>query len=355
MPTGLRNIVIIVAVALAASCGPAGASKVVELKFAEPPAAESDTARTLASVVTVRGIDARYSTGGVYLITQYGDRADLFETENKRLLEEPWIDQPWRFCSVFSSTVGDSVIVGRNWDNQNVGSIVISLYRPSGWHASISFCRAIDLGFGENLALDEMAKSPYGERLLLAPFYSMDGINDRGLVVAVAGLPQREVRSIDDAQLRVFISYMVRKILDRAANVKEAVLLADVYVPFDLKEGVMNGHILIADAAGRSAILEYVDDSWRAILPANSWQVMTTKPIFDVPDADLRESCRRYKTISEALEGAGWTTDWKAGMKVLRSVQQNGTTWSVVYSPTSLDLHFCVYQEWDTVYHLKAF
>lgn len=350
-----RSVMLTAFIALALSAGRPLGAEVVELKFSEPPTSETEEARTLASVVAVRGTDVRYSTGGLYLLTHYGDRRELFEQENRELLENPWIDQPWRFCSVFSSGAGDSVLVGRNWDNQNVGSIIVSLYRPAGGYASISFCRAIDLGFGENLRLEEMASSPFGERLLLAPFYPMDGINERGLVVAVAGLRQAEIDSSDETKPRVFISYLIRTILDGAGSVDEAVRLAGGYVPFDLQEGVLNGHIFVADASGRSVVLEYVDDDWRMTPAAGSWQVMTTKPIFEVPDADLRESCWRYRTISETLERTGGASDWKAGMDILRSVQQNGTTWSAMYSPASGELHFCVYQEWDTVYHLKAF
>ncbi|MDD3642279.1 MAG: linear amide C-N hydrolase, partial [Candidatus Krumholzibacteria bacterium] len=343
------------AAALAVSAGGPARAEIVELRFSEPPAAGSDIERTLASVVEARGIDVRYSTGGLYLITHYGDRTELFEAENRKLIEEPWIGQPWRFCSVYSYAAGDSVIVGRNWDNQNVGSIIVSLYRPEGGYASVSFCRAIDLGFGENIALGEIAGSPFGERLLLAPFYCMDGINERGLVVAVAGLRQAEVRGSGDAKPRLFISYLIRTILDRAGTVDEALRLAEGYVPFDLQEGVLNGHFFIGDASGRSAVLEYADGGWRVTPAERSWQVMTTRPVFEVTEDDLRESCWRYRTISEALERTGGAADWRVGMDMLRSARQNGTTWSVVYSPASPDMHFCVYQEWDTVYHLKAF
>jgi hypothetical protein len=42
-------------------------------------------------------------------------------------------------------------------------------------------------------------------------------------------------------------------------------------------------------------------------------------------------------------------------LNILRGVQQNGTTWSAVYSPTTRDIYFSVYQNWDKIYHLKAF
>ena len=59
--------------------------------------------------------------------------------------------------------------------------------------------------------------------------------------------------------------------------------------------------------------------------------------------------------MSEALEKTNGSLDWKTGLKLLQNVHQKGTTWSALYSPTSKDIYFSVYQAWDRIYHLKAF
>jgi hypothetical protein len=244
--------------------------------------------------------------------------------------------------------------MGRNWDNQNVGSIIVNLYHPPGGYASISFCRAIDMGFPLNIDLEQIASSELGNRLLLAPFYAMDGINERGLAVAVAGV-KHTIHGPKRGKEPVFISFLVRKILDRTKNIEEAVILAEDYIPFLLDENSLDGHLFIADSSGRSVILEYVDDQWKGIYGDASWTALTNKIVYNVPETDLRERCWRYRSISESLEKAGGKIDWKAGMKILRDVRQNGTTWSVVYSPTTKDIYFSVYQEWDTIYHIRGF
>jgi hypothetical protein len=328
--------------------------KIVELKFAQPAAGDSDAARTLASLVKVRDIGEQYATGGLYLMTHFGDRGDLFQKENQRAIDHPLIEETWRACSVFSTKAGRRVIMGRNWDNQNVGSVIVSLYRPAGGFASISFTRAIDMGFPLNFDLEEIASSPLGRRLLLAPFYAYDGLNERGLAVSVAGVRQVTLKP-RPGQQRVFDPYLIRKILDGAKTVDEAVALAEKYVPFDLDENSLNAHFYVADASGRSAILEYDGETWRKIPGERPWQVLTNKPVYGVPDATVREKCWRYKSISETLEKTAGDVDWRAGLKILRDVSQKGTTWSVVYSPTARDLYFSVYQTWDIIYHLQAF
>jgi hypothetical protein len=329
-------------------------SEIVDLKFGQLPVSDTDISRTLHSLVKVRGIDTEYSTGGLYLLTHFGDREDIFQKENQKCIDYPFINDTWRYCSVFSTATENSVIMGRNWDNQNVGSIIISLYHPPKGYSSISFSRAIDLGFGENLELEQIGSSTFGNKLLLAPFYATDGINEHGVTVAIAGVRQTTHKSQSDNEL-VFITFFVRKILDQTKNIKEAVNLVEKLIPFDLDRNSLNAHFYIADSSGRSVILEYDQDQWRKVYPEKSWQVLTNKPIFNVPDAKLKDQCWRYRSISETLEKTKGNVDWKAGMKILQDVKQNGTTWSVIYSPTTKELYFSVYQKWNMIYHLKTF
>jgi len=328
--------------------------KLVEVQFAAPPASGSAVSRTLESLVKVRGINEEYSTGGLYLLTHYGDRESLFEKENQKLIDDPFINQSWRYCSVFSAASDNSVILGRNWDNQNVGSIIVSLYHPPGGYSSVSFSRAIDLGFPENVGLEDMRTGPHAEKLLLAPFYSMDGINEHGLSVAVAGVRHVVHEPIKEKK-PVFISFLIRKILDQTKDLEEATGLIEKYIPFLLDKDSLDAHLFLSDSTGRSVVLEYDRNRWQKIFGEKLWQVLANKPVYGVPEETLRKQCWRYRTMSESLENAGSRVDWKGGLNILQDVKQRGTTWSVVYSLTSGDIHFSVYQKWDTIYHLKAF
>lgn len=343
----------IVPLLILCACSPTR-EQIVEIKFAEPPASESDLSRTLESLVTVKGIGGQYATGGIYLITHYGDREELFREENQRVIEHPLIEDTWRFCSAFSAHQGDSVTTGRNWDNPNVGSIIINLYRPANGYASVSFSRAIDLGFPLNMDLNEVAQSPWSERLLLAPFYAMGGINEHGLVVENPGVRPATIYPIDGKEF-VFQTYLIRMILDQARNVGEAVELADKYLPFDLEQDSLNAHLFIVDAAGQSVVLEYGYNRWDTTYGDQSWQVLTNERVYKVPDQELRRLDWRYNNLATALDQAQGEVDWHQGLKMLRDVSQNGTTWSVIYTLPTSELHFSAYQEWDIIYHIKPF
>ena len=105
--------------------------KITDLDFGKSPVSDSSVLRTMRSVVKV--------ADGLYLMTHHGDCEELFRKENQELMDDPYINDRSRHCSVFSTATGDSVLMGRNWDNENVGSIIVTLYRPPEGYSSISF------------------------------------------------------------------------------------------------------------------------------------------------------------------------------------------------------------------------
>jgi len=280
--------------------------KIIDLKFEQPPVSDSDMSRTLQSLVKVQGT-GQFCQDGLYLMTQYGDREEIFQKENQDMIDNPLINQTWRHCSVFSTTAENSVIMGRNWDNQNVGSIIVSLYHPPRGYSSISFTRSISLGFGHK-DLERHKSSIFGSKLLLAPFYAFDGINEHGIAVGVAAVKQVTLKPKSDKEL-VYAPFLVRKILDQTKNIDEVVNPVEKYIPFDLDKNSLSTHYFIVDASGMSVILEYVQDQWRKIYGDKSWHVLTTKPIYNVSDADLRKKCWRYRSIYETLENTKGNVD----------------------------------------------
>lgn len=329
-------------------------AQTIDLNFAKIQGTDNSNEKTLKSIVKVRDISEQYATGGLYLMTHYGNLDELFQKENQKSIDHPFIEQTWRFCSIFSTKTKNGPVVGRNWDNQNVGSIIVSYYKPDNAYASVSFSRAIDMGFPLNVRLDDMAKTPFGEKLLVAPFYAYDGMNEHGLCAMVTGVNSVKV-SPEKGKESLFIGYIVRKLLDHSKTVDEAIKLVENYIPFDLQPTQINCHFLVSDASGKSVILEYQDNEWKKIYPDKNRQVMTNKVIYQVPETQLREKCWRYKTISSTLDETNGQLSWEDGMQILKDVSQDGTTWSVIYLPNSKELYFSVYQSWDKIYHIQGF
>ncbi|NCA77418.1 MAG: linear amide C-N hydrolase [Alphaproteobacteria bacterium] len=302
---------------------------------------------------------------GLYLISLSGDFTTLFEKENRKAIDHPMINEPWRFCSVFSyyningnektdQPKPDSslcVVMGRNWDNQNVGSILVTWYRPETGYASINFSRSIDCGFPLALNLEEFQEGDQAKRLWLSPFYSMDGINEKGLAVAVTGVRNVEV-SPSEGMEQVFMPYLIRLLLDNIESVDGAIQMVQKYIPFDLDGNSLNSHLMISDASGNSAILEYSGGEWHITPSVHPWQALTNKWIFGVPDTALREKCWRYNELAGKLKQTTGSMDPETGLALLREVSQKGTTWSAFYNITGRSIDFHIYQNWNTVFRV---
>jgi len=324
---------------------PVAAADVIDLDFVEPHAGDSGVARVLNTVTRV--------DKGLYLMTVEGDFEELYAAENQVQIDDPLIDprNRARHCSAFRASGGDAVMMGRNWDNENVGSIIATLYRPDTGYVSISFCRAIELGFCKPIDLAEIESEEIGRRFLLAPFYSMDGVNERGLAVAVTGYPTTTVNEKDGAE-PIFVSFLIRKMLDQCTTVDEAIALAENCVPFILDVNTNASQLLVVDADGASAILAYDDDQWLIVRGEGAWQALSTKPVYGVSDAQQRKNCWRHASMAGTLRAIEGVADYEATLAILEDVNQKGTTWSIAFNLTERELHFSVYQDWDTVYYL---
>jgi len=84
----------------------------------------------------------------------------------------------------------------------------------------------------------------------------------------------------------------LREILDHAATLEEAVDIVQHRDVFDQDVHTLSHHILIADAAGRSAIAEYTDGGWRIMENEKPWQIVTNTRLYGMTEEWMRSRCR---------------------------------------------------------------
>ncbi|MCG2767342.1 MAG: hypothetical protein L6435_03025, partial [Anaerolineae bacterium] len=97
-------------------------------------------------------------------------------------------------CSLFAALGdADNMLYGRNFDWQFSPALLLFTDPPDGY-ASVSMVDIAYLGF-EGARAGTLTDLPLAERLLLldAPFWPFDGMNERGLVVGMAAVPESEV------------------------------------------------------------------------------------------------------------------------------------------------------------------
>lgn len=268
-------------------------------------------------------------------------------------------------CSAFTADTqsGDRVF-GRNYDFSATNTAIVYTDPGEGRHASYS---TIDLSF---LGLDaDKDVETIGQKFLTlaAPYVPLDGINDAGVACGIFMSYQGEGKGTPtDTQTDrpdITSTTLLRLILDYADSVEDAVALAQQYDLHDSASSCF--HYMVADATGRSAILEWVGTDadhdadgaqrqlnvlWNdtdALSDSADWQVVTnfikTPGYYDGTSAEMK-GLDRYEHLAAALrETDGIVADKDAAMDLLASVgrrtwdnddSNSNTVHSVVYDLT---------------------
>lgn len=171
------------------------------------------------------------------------------------------ISDPEIGCSSFTatSTEGDKLF-GRNYDFSKTNTVIVTTDANEGRHATIS---TVDLQF-LGLDVDSDVEGLMNKIICLAaPYTPLDGINDAGVSCGIYMTYQggeQTVATNQDTDKPDFTSTtLLRLILDYADDVDEAVQIAQTY---DLHDSAKTSyHYMVADASGRSVILEWVGET----------------------------------------------------------------------------------------------
>jgi choloylglycine hydrolase len=232
-------------------------------------------------------------------------------------------------CTVFFGAGGEP-IVGRNFDFHDEPALVLH-HRPPGAYRSVSVVDISYLGF-DRRHLDGISAAGLKDASRL-PF---DGMNERGVAVAMAAVP-----SAKPGPGRLVGSLGVMGlVLDRAASVGAAFELFRAAAP-DFSGGPPL-HYLVADASGASAVVEYVRGRVRVIeRGARPWQAMTNFVLTGARGAD-----HRYRTAARALGAARGRLTPASAIALLQRVRQPITRWSAAYDLRARTLHIVMGQKY---------
>jgi len=188
-------------------------------------------------------------------------------------------------------------IFGRNFDWDFSPALLLYMDPPDAY-ASVSMVDIFYLGFEGDGAFG-LADLPLEERigLLEAPELPFDGINEAGLVVGMAAVP--DGATVSDPEKETIDSVMViRKILDRAATIEEAL---GIFRDFNINMYDNYLNCLIMEESGRSVLIEFSQGEMVVISNEGNWQIATN---FLLSEAwtDFAIHCGRYEVIKDRLE-----------------------------------------------------
>lgn len=285
-------------------------------------------------------------------------------------------------CSSFTAkTVDGDSLFARNYDFSKTNTMIVTTEKNEGRHASIS---TVDLQF-LGVDVDKDMEGIMDKVVSLAATYApLDGINDAGVSCGIYMTYQGEETVATDQQTDKpdFTSTtLLRLILDYADNVEEAVEIASSY---DMHDSAMTSyHYMVADATGKSAILEWVngtdstdndgtkrelkviyndDDAYIGEREAKSdYQVITNFVLqpgyYNGSSIEEKKGADRYDKLYEELEKTnGVVEDESAAMDILSKVGRRSwnnddkntcTVHSVVYNLTDKTVMWVPNENYD--------
>ena len=277
------------------------------------------------------------------------------------------ISNPEIGCSSFTAktTEGD-VLFGRNYDFSKTNTCIVKTEASKGRHATIS---TVDLQF-LGMDVDRNVEGLMNKiTCLAAPYAPLDGVNDAGVACGIYMSYQGETTlptDINTEKPDLTSTTLLRLILDYADNVEEAVEIAKAY---DLHDSAGTSyHYMVADASGKSVILEWTGNTDITDNDGNARQLVVTYNDSDshigtieasadyqwitnfiiqpdyYEDNSKKPGYDRYERIGEELSVSnGIVADEKAAMDILAIVgrrdwnndDNNGcTVHSAVYNLT---------------------
>lgn len=158
-------------------------------------------------------------------------------------------------CSTLSvQNAEGGYLFGRNFDWNTCDALVVTAY-PQDGYASVSTVNLDFIRQGAGIAGEMLSDEVMTMAALYAP---LDGMNEKGLCISVNMIQDGAAISQDTGKTDLTTTTAIRLLLNQAATVEEAL---DLLRQYDLHAS-MNYmvHFAIADAAGNSVAVEYIDN-----------------------------------------------------------------------------------------------
>ena len=250
-------------------------------------------------------------------------------------------------CSTLSVENQDGgYLFGRNFDWNACNGLIVSA-RPKNGYFSVS---TVNMDFIRAGGLD-ISQLPDSMQAFVSLYAPLDGMNEKGLAVSVNMIQDSVSINQDTDKPDLTTTTAVRLLLDKAANVEEALELLQQY-DFHSSMGMMV-HLALADADGRSVAVEYVDNE----------MIVTETPVitnFYLADGEKQgigtaQSHTRYEILTQTLGERGEMTEIEV-RDALDSVSKDNfgefesTEWSIVMNQETKELIYYHRENYETAY-----
>lgn len=265
-------------------------------------------------------------------------------------------------CTAFTLKADDGKIyMGRNYDFKNDASAMMCVCHPKDGYKSVCFSALSNLGCNDPFASKTNLAS-----CLAAPFVPLDGMNEKGLAIAVLTLSSEPTAQKTGKPI-LTTPILIRLVLDRAATTQEAI---DLIAQYDyLATSGRDYHYYITDQSGDGRVVEF--DCEKADRPMVVTPIRTITNYFGMYEDKVisnqtngiygrgKERRDRVEKVIEEAEQTDKMTAWTAAASASTAPDPesiiSNTQWSVIYNTTDLKHEFVLHRHWDNVFAFDSF
>lgn len=286
-------------------------------------------------------------------------------------------------CSAFAVTSPSGDFhMGRNYDfchkeadgkEAKIAAIVVKTH-PAGGKKAVSVVDGYWLGLKRGFFTDGKTDL---SMLMAAPYAFMDGINEDGFAIGVLHLDGKPTMQSETGKKNVYMNIAMRMLLDKAANVDEAVALLNKYNMHMASPAGGSFHFYMADAKGKYAIVEYVSE--KGDINESPWKidVMTDNDRYRYVTNFYVSDCmkdtpygynksdhgkERYERMEYTIHSRNFTMDFDDIKNLLDIVSQapntkdptSHTQWSSIYNLSQKKLTLYLLREFYGAYELEV-
>ena len=255
-------------------------------------------------------------------------------------------------CSTLSVQGADGGnLFGRNFDWDTCNGLIISA-KPENGYASVS---TVNMDFIQAGGVD-ISKLPDRVQAAVGLYAPLDGMNEEGLAVSVNMIQDSETINQNTGKPDLTTTTAVRLLLDRAADVDEAVELLEQY---DLHASMnMMVHFPLSDASGRSVVVEYVNNEMKV----TETQAVTNFYLTEGEKYGIgtSQSHERYEILQQTLAEQESMTEAEV-RDALDSVSKDNfgdefssTEWSIVMNQETKELTYFHRENYENGYTVRV-
>ena len=346
--------------------------------------------KSIRSISEIMPRNEAHDDGNVYEMTMSGDYyfdelikkggvkndQELINFVTKKMtkgLTSLDIESPAINCSsFFVQSESGAYHFARNYDMKKSNVAIVHTDPGKGGYRSVSSVDLSLLSFDPDrpLQLNDLKERA---QMLATPYGPLDGMNEKGLAVAVYmsyQSPQDVATDLNDQDLDLTTTTMLRYMLDSCATVEEAIELAQKINLHDSADH--SYHYMVADATGDSAILEWIGENYAedtdgtdrqlhvirkndkdSLAGTDQFQIATNfivAPDYYETD-DKKHGLDRYELLKKELNAhQGQVKDVSDSLSLLQAVGRRNwphnddansiTTHSVVYDVSNKKVHW---------------